>query len=292
MKTLKVLVSLSFLFIYGAGCSFFAGPAKNLSLPTLFSDNMVFQRDMPLPVWGTANPGGKVKVEFANQSRTAIVGKDGKWRVDLDKMSAGGPFRLKVIGKKTKTFKNVMVGEVWICSGQSNMEMPLEGWGKVMNYKQEIANADYPNIRLFQVKHTTSLVPLDTINCSGWQECSPKTVPEFSAAAYFFGRHLYKDLNVPIGLIHTSWGGTIAEAWTSGEALKKLPDFVDAVKKIEAQATEKGDPIAKYKADLKKWNENIIKNDAGFSNGSPVWNKPDLKTAGWKTMKLPTLWEK
>jgi len=292
MKNARVLVSLSFLFIYVAVCSFFAGPAKNLNLPTLFSDNMVFQRDMPLPVWGTASPGGKVQVEFANQSKTAVVQKDGKWKVILDKMQAGGPFQLKIVGKQTKLYKNVMVGEVWICSGQSNMEMPVDGWGKVMNYKEEIANANYPNIRLFQVKHTTSVVPLDTVNCAGWEECSPKTIPDFSAAAYFFGRHLYKDLKVPIGLIHTSWGGTIAEAWTSGEALKTLPDFVDAVKKIEAQSAEKGDPMVKYKADLKKWNENITKTDSGFSNGIPVWNNPALKTSGWKTMKLPTLWEK
>ena len=288
METMKMIFFSIFASLILGGCSFSGGPATNIKLPTLFSDNMVLQRDISLPVWGTANQGGELQIKINGQLKKALVGEDGKWRADLDKMSAGGPYTFEVIGKDTTIFKNVMVGEVWIASGQSNMEMQMTA---VNNYREEIAKADYPNIRLFQVKHTTSLVPIDEVNCPGWDECSPELVPGFSAVAYFFGRKIYKELNIPVGIIHTSWGGSVAEAWTSNGALKTIPDFVDAVKRVEAARGEKQMTVENYNDILSARNEKVLSGDAGFVNGKPVWNDPNLDVSDWKVMKLPTRWE-
>jgi sialate O-acetylesterase len=286
----RLFIPILIVMLLG-GCSSFHDPAADIKLITLFSDNMVLQRDITLPIWGTAEAGGNVTVEIKDQVKTTTVQEDGQWKVHLDKMPAGGPYELLVIGEDTTIFKNVMVGEVWICSGQSNMEMALSGWGKIDNYEEEIANAVYPNIRLFQVKHTTSTLPLDTVNCPGWNECSPGIIPEFSAVAYFFGRKLHKELNIPVGLIHTSWGGTPAESWTSAEALKKMPDFKNEVELIEVTKDVQQQTIEEYQAELKLWDEKTKAGDAGFKNGQPIWNNPALKLSGWKTMNLPARWE-
>ncbi len=291
MKIFKQLfIPILIISIFG-GCSSVTHPAKDIKLVTLFGDNMVLQRDITMPIWGTADAGGIVEVAINDQIKTTTVQEDGQWKVSLDKMSAGGPYELSIIGEDTTIFKNVLVGEVWICSGQSNMEMAVDGWGKVDNYKEEVANANYPNIRLFQVRHTTSTVLLDTINCPGWEECSPKTIPEFSAVAYFFGQKIHIELNIPIGLIHTSWGGTPAEAWTSAESLKKMPDFKDEVELIQRRKIEQRQTMDEYRAELKKWEESIRPGDAGFKNGQPIWHNPELETSDWKTMEQPTRWE-
>jgi len=288
MKELKYVFASVLLILIISGCSFSGGPATDIKLPALFNDNMVLQRDISLPVWGTANPGGELQVKINGQLKNATAGEDGKWRTDLDKMPAGGPYTLTIMGKDTINYKNVMVGEVWIASGQSNMEMRLQN---IKNGKEEVANADYPDIRLFQVKHTTSLVPLDDVNCPGWEECSPETVPEFSAAAYFFGRKIYKELNVPVGIIHTSWGGSVAEAWTSAGALKTIPDFTEAVDKVIRARNEQQMTAEEYNSILEERFNKVVMGDAGFKDGKPLWNDPDLDVSDWKKMKLPTRWE-
>jgi sialate O-acetylesterase len=277
-----------FLAALLSGCSWLTAPAKHVKLVSLFSDNMVLQRDKPLPVWGTADPGGEVTVRIQQQSKKTKVSDNGTWQVTLDPMPAGGPHELQVIGRETVTLKNVMIGEVWVCSGQSNMEMPVAGWGRVLDYRKEIATADYPNIRLYQVKHTISKTPLDTVNCPGWSACSPETVPEFSAAAYFFGRMLYSELQIPIGLVHTSWGGTVAEAWTSGPALKTMPYFVQKIAEMESTRTY---TMAEYESAMAARKIKIGQGDAGYKNGQPVWNDPQVDLTDWQTMQLPTKWE-
>ena len=280
-------ILLSHLFILFS-CSISNNPALNINLPILFSDNMVLQRDKNIPVWGTAEPGGNVFVEIAGQKKSTEVSEDGKWQINFPPMPAGGPYELTILGQDTIICKNVMVGEVWLCSGQSNMEMAVKSCN---NYNEEVANADYPNIRLFQVKQTTSNQPLDTIICDGWEECSPKTIPDFSSVAYFFGRKLFNELGITIGLIHSSWGGTPAEAWTSAEALKAMPDFRDEVKIIESILPEHKQSMEDYEAEVKLRDEKIVTGDAGFNNGQPIWNNPNLDVQGWKTMNLPTKWE-
>jgi sialate O-acetylesterase len=192
-------------------------------LPAIFSDNMVLQREQPVPVWGWAEAGKEVTVTVAGQSATAKAGADGRWKATLPKLPAGGPHELVVqeAGGPAVTLKNVLVGEVWLCSGQSNMEWPLTA---SMNPQQEIAAANYPKIRLFNVQKKTAAEPQD--DCKGaWTECSPKSVPGFSAVGYFFIRHLHKELDVPAGMIESAWGGTAAEAWTCRKVLESEPSF-------------------------------------------------------------------
>ena len=206
MKNIKIsnlirLFSLTILFLLLLACNKAIPPAKNIELHPLFTDNMVLQQKQDIPVWGLAEPGGEVIVTLNEKEAKAIVGEDGKWQVNLPSVPAGGPYQLVISGEQTKVFENVLVGEVWICSGQSNMEMSVSaGWGKIDNYQEEVANAKYPDIRLFMVDKKMAERPLESLESDGWKELSPESVPEFSAVAYFFGRRLHKDLNVPIAL--------------------------------------------------------------------------------------------
>src|SRR3954466_2252203 len=197
----------------------------NVSLPKIFADNMVLQRNKAIPIWGWADPNEKITVQFDHQTKSFTADKNGDWKINLDKESAGGPFQLIVKGNNKVTFSNVLVGEVWICSGQSNMEMPIEGWGKVNNHEQEIAAANYPEIRHIKIPNTLNTVLQKDIPGGEWKICSPATAGEFTAVGYFFARELYNQLKVPIGLINTSWGGTHVETWTSREAFESSDEF-------------------------------------------------------------------
>ena len=296
MKKNTLIKSLFFIFILSfiiiSNCTFFKKPATNVRLPILFSDNMVLQRDKKVPVWGTADAGGKVTVKIAGQRRTTGVTEDGNWRIDFRPMSVGGPYELSIIGQDTIIYKNVMVGEVWLCSGQSNMEMPLAGWGEVINFEQEIAEANYPNIRLFQFEHTMSAKPSTKVNSDGWKQCAPATIPEFSATAYFFGRAIHKKLNIPIGLINSSWGGTVVEAWTSADSLRVDPDFAEIIAAADSGGFTEENYWAVFKEKLDSWTFDIqqkIDSLGGYNHG---WEKPNFNSTGWKTMELPTIWEK
>jgi sialate O-acetylesterase len=178
----------------------------------LFTDGAVLQRGQSVPVWGTANNGEKVSVEFGGQ-KLDTTAKDGKWRVDLQPLEAGGPFTMKISGENTVTVNNLLVGEVWICSGQSNMDYRFKG---AASAAEEKPKAKYPNLRMYTVKKVTSPVPQAEAGGS-WVECAPETVDAFSAVGYFFARDLHEKLGVPVGMIHTSWGGTPAQSWTSLE---------------------------------------------------------------------------
>jgi sialate O-acetylesterase len=272
-------------------------PAANISLPILFSDHMILQRDVNVPVWGTADPNGAVTVEFIDQKVSAISDDTGEWKVLLEPLTAGGPHELRIIGKDTYVIRDVLVGEVWLGSGQSNMEMPLAGWGEVENYEQEIAEASYPNIRLFQVDHRMSLKPRKEVPADGWRVCSPENIPEFSSTAYFFGRTLHKKLDVPVGLIHSSWGGTIIEAWMSAESLQSIPDFQQGIVKLtniaetlqEQHSVPSDDDI--FKLIMKQWQDEIPKLDRGLNDPDGNWASFELDTSDWNTMMLPNNWE-
>ena len=197
-----ILVKLFSLFLFLQliiGCQMSPNPAKNITLNPLFTDNMVLQQKQDIPIWGKAEPGGEVVVTLNEQKMKGVVSDDGNWKIRLSPVQAGGPYKLVISGEEIHTINNVMVGEVWVCSGQSNMEMAVHAeWGKINNSKEEVANADYPNIRLFMVDKSMAEKPKENFYSEGWKECSSATIPEFSAVAYLFGRHLHKKLNVPI----------------------------------------------------------------------------------------------
>ncbi len=253
-----------------------AADAKNPFLSPAFSSHMVLQRDREDPIWGWTEPGTKVAVEIGGKSVTATAGADGKWLVKLPSMPAGGPFQVTISGPEPVVLDDVLFGDVWICSGQSNMQFPL---GQAMDAPQEIAAATHPEIRLMTVPNTISTVPKETFEGSGWKVCSPETAAGFSAVGYFFGRDLNRTLNVPIGLIHSSWGGTIAEAWTSAEALAPLGDFNDAIARLPKSAP---DP-AQLRKKTRQW---FQRND----KGTPAWAAADFDDSAWPEMRQPQEW--
>ena len=204
---------------------------SQVTLPPFFNCNMVLQQGIEIPVWGWASKGEKVTVTLDKNTVSTRTDKNGKWRVSLPKMNYGGPYKMTIKGKNFRTIENVMIGEVWVCSGQSNMEFKVSG---TKNAETEIAAANYPNIRLFTVKKRVSKEPMDNLEDGEWWECTPQSVPTFSAVGYFFGRNLYEQLKVPIGLIHTSWGGTVAETWTSAETIAKDADFSEMLTKLKS----------------------------------------------------------
>ncbi len=295
----KMFLSFILLLFILASCSYFKAikkpevkPAERIALPEIFTDNMVLQQKKRCNIWGTAAPGGLVTVQFANQTKKAIVKENGKWLVELSPKKAGGPFELVVFGLDTLRFKNILVGEVWVCSGQSNMEWTVS---KAANAIEEIQQANYPAIRLFTVKRTVSPVPLDTIPAAGWQVCTQQTIPDFSAVAYYFGRQLHKKLNVPIGLIHTSWGGTPAEAWTSQKTLKTLPDFVQKIQAMEANLDSLKEIYSSDQSSfellLKKWQDKLVALEKGTLSNQLAWYEPQLDISSWGEMEVPRKWE-
>jgi sialate O-acetylesterase len=266
-------------------------------MPSIFSDNMVLQQKSNVQFWGKAKPGDNVFINGGwNAFAKTKVNNDGLWKTKIKTIKAGGPYEVKIkIGDSTIVYKNVMLGEVWLCSGQSNMEMPLEGWlpqNVIQNSAEEIKNANYPDIRLFDVTKAVSNKP--EFNCAGrWVECDSKTVAKFSAAGYFFGRELYKYIKVPIGLISAPWGGTPIEAWMSREYLGKLDQYIPVIEKIESMDTE-----------VKKLNEWIQSHpviDVSSKDADHKWEnlefgdsscfKPEFNDENWKTMKLPVFWQ-
>ncbi|HUA66806.1 MAG TPA: sialate O-acetylesterase [Alphaproteobacteria bacterium] len=221
-----------------AAIAFSRDARADIRLPRVFGSHMVLQRDKPIIIWGWANPGETVTVQLGQESRSAQANARGEWKVSLPAMGAGGPFTLTVSGSSTVTFDDVMVGEVWLCSGQSNMEF---GMGNVTNSAEEIAAADHPGIRLLLVQHSWLAQPTNDIDGT-WKVCTPQSVTEggwngFSAVAYFFGRELNQKLGVPIGLIESDWGGTRIESWTPPEGFAMVPALKDEYKRVEA-----GDP--------------------------------------------------
>jgi sialate O-acetylesterase len=197
-------------------CATFLTARADVTLPALLGDHMVIQRGLPVHIWGKAAEGESVSVEFRGNTKSTIADSIGQWSVYLPPAEAGGPFDLTVKGSNTIRVLDVVVGDVWVASGQSNMEFHVK---EVQNSAAEIAGANLPRIRLLHVKNKVGLYPLDDVVAEPWTSCTPESVGEFSAVAYFFGRHLQEKLGVPIGLIETSWGGTPAEAWTSQRTL-------------------------------------------------------------------------
>ncbi|MBI3139124.1 MAG: hypothetical protein HYZ15_11105 [Sphingobacteriales bacterium] len=203
-----------------------AGLYATIKLPALFSNNMVFQRNVQVPVWGWADANEKIELRFHDQVKITRADKSGKWMLRLDPETAGGPYEMTIKGKSSLSVKNILVGEVWICSGQSNMEWRV---GQSMNAKQEMAMANNPFIRHIKIGKTISSLPRADFEKGQWNVCDSSTVADFSAIGYFFARNIYNELKVPIGLINASWGGTNIETWISREAFEGSDEFREMI---------------------------------------------------------------
>ena len=234
-----------------------AGRASaDVKMPAIFSDHMVLQSDTSIPVWGWADPGEKVTVSIGGESKSATADKAGKWSVKLGKLKAGSTLAMRVKGKNSITINDVLVGEVWLCSGQSNMAMTVN---RSKDFDKEQASANYPRIRMFTVARNPQPKPQD--DCKGtWELCSASTVGNFSAAGYFFGRELHNKLRVPVGLINSSYGGTAVEAWTSMAVQEKLPEY-KTISEPWVKATSvpwnQAKADANYEKQLAAWKEKV-----------------------------------
>jgi sialate O-acetylesterase len=238
-----------------AGLCWGVGPVSADVKPHgLFTENMVLQQGTKVPVWGTAEEGETVTVQFQGQEAKATT-KDGRWQVELQNLKPGGPFPMSIAGKNKLEFKNVLVGEVWIASGQSNMEWPLRASS---DPEQHAAAAANPHIRLYTVPKRPADKPQSAVE-SSWVECGPQSVMNFSAVAYFFARDLQKSRNVPVGMIHTSWGGTPAEAWTSQPVLARNSQLSHYLEKREQAVASYANAVEKYQADLAAYKEAAAK---------------------------------
>lgn len=258
-----------------------------LRLPAVFGDHMVLQQGQLIPVWGWAVPGVSVEVTLATAVGNGTVGPDGCWRVNLPVQPAGGPFDLRVTaGSETLVLSDVLVGEVWVCSGQSNMEAPLR---QARDAEAEsVAAAAFTRMRFFTVDRVTARSPRS--DCEGtWQVCSSSTALEFSATGYYFGRKLLQELNVPVGLINSSWCATAAETWTPMKALASHPSLKHYAD--YAASLEQPEAMARYRKDLAAWEDSIFHRDAGMTEAARHWSGMDGGKKGWASVSVPGAWQ-
>lgn len=230
-----------------------ADAPPTVTLFSLFANNMVLQRDMPVPVWGSAAAGEKVTVSFAGQKKQTVAGENGKWHLSLDPLKASASPQTMTVsasgGDQPVKVENILVGDVWVCSGQSNMRRPVS---EVNGAAKEISEAQYPDIRFFEVPMANNDTP--SLELTGdWRSCSPESVAAFSAVGYFFGRELYTHLDVPIGLVWSCVGGTPAEVWTPREVLESLPAFSPMFQAFAEQRKKYEADPATYKKELREW---------------------------------------
>ena len=275
------------LRIYTAAllCFFVFRMSGQVRLPRLIGDGMVLQRDRPIPIWGWAANGEKVSVVFNGKTYRAVAGQDGKWLLRLPVMKAGGPYTMEISGKNRIVLHDILIGDVWLCSGQSNMvhQMRLHS----VRYPEEIANARYPEIRQFWVPTLTDLQgPQDDLPAGSWKSADPEEVLEFSAVGYFFAKDLYEKYHVPIGILNASVGGTPIEAWTSEAGLKEFPGLTEAIEKNKdtAYINHLGRRRAAELSNMPK------PADKGLSGPEP-WYSPGYVPKGWRPIGVPGYWE-
>lgn len=273
--------SLTLAAIFSIG--FVSASLGDVKLPAIVSDSMVLQQQAEINVWGWADPDEKVTISpsWCDQQYTCVANQEKKWKTKIKTPEAGGPYTIKISGKNKIILDNILIGEVWVCSGQSNMEWPLSACATA---KEAVPAANYPQIRLFNLEHAFNRFPQE--DCKGrWFLCSPETAKGFSAVGYFFGRELHKQLQVPIGLIGSNWGGTLAQAWTSADGLKTLPDFTAAVEEVLSVDPKDAERLYQEKKD--RWKREFYALDEGMQQ---EWFKPDFDHSSWETIETPMKW--
>ncbi|HEY1202519.1 MAG TPA: sialate O-acetylesterase, partial [Niastella sp.] len=259
-----------------------------IRLPRLISDNMVLQRNAKLTIWGWAAVGEKVSVRFNNNTYSATTGADSTWRLTLPAQKSGGPYDMEISGSNQITIKNILIGDVWVCSGQSNMELPMERVKE--KYAAVIAQSTNPAIRQFNVATTFEFQKARTDFESGsWVAANPQTVLQFTAVGYFFAKSLYEKNKVPIGLIKASVGGSPAEAWLNADALKPFPKHLEVLAKYKRDGYI--DSIRNAERQFRdNWYQTIWTNDKGLHESTP-WYNPTYDVSSWATMPIPGYWD-
>jgi sialate O-acetylesterase len=260
----------------------------DVKLPRLISNGMVLQRETELTLWGWADEGEDVIISFRDKVYSSVAMSNGQWQVKIPAQTPGGPFQMVIEGKNKIEIDNIMVGDVWLCSGQSNMELPVRRVSQL--YNDEIKNANNREIRQFMVpKHYNFRQPENNIDGGQWIECNPSSVLDFSAVAWFFAVSLHEKYQIPIGLINASLGGSPAEAWMSFDALSPFPHLQN-----EAMRLRNDSLIAKIKNDdrlrIDSWYRLSTEKDAGNAKNSPSWKLPEIRTDNWDTISMPAYW--
>ncbi len=266
-----------------------------VELTPLFTDNMVFQQNCQAPVWGKAAPGATVSVTPSWNGKTykAKADTNGQWSVKID--TPKGSFKkytVTISDGEPVVLQNVLVGEVWLASGQSNMQMPVESWRAVRTNQEDIAGAaQYADLRLLQVSRATGMKEHDYFSADfdKWKESSPETVRNFSAAAWYFGRKLMEELKVPVGVIHSSWGGTIIEAWMSEGTISLYPEQAGALAKVKSLSDSETERERTFDEEINAFIRKADLKDHGKSGGLALWARPDFDDTAWKTITLPCM---
>jgi len=256
-----------------------------LQTHALFTNDMILQREVAVPIWGWAAANEKIIITFNGKSYTGKADKTGKWRVLLPATPAGGPYDLKIAGKsKNINLTNILFGDVWVASGQSNMEWDVASSN---NAAKEIADASDTKIRHFKVPHSCADTPQDKLDGGPWQTTSSKTVGDFSAVGYFFAKELHKNMDVPIGILNTSWGGSRLEPWMSSESL----GYTDLKNVAAQQKQQREQRTQAARAKLQQKIGNFPEKDEGLKDGKALWAAMDVNDVDWKNMTLPGVWE-
>ena len=262
--------------------------AAQVRLPRLVSDGMVLQRDADVAVWGWARPGEVVAVSFLGKNYRATTGPAGQWRVQLPRLQPGGPFEMNIAASNQLTIKNILVGDVWLCSGQSNMETPMSRLRD--KFPDVIAQATNPNIRQFEVPLAYAFQrPRADVTGGKWTAADPQTVLQFSGVAYFFAKEINAKYHVPVGIIKDAVGGSPAEAWLSADALRQFPSYEQQGARYKDSSLVAG-IRQRESAAVANWYQQVHQADQGEARGQQKWSVPDHDASGWATMKVPGYW--
>ncbi|MCF8274651.1 MAG: sialate O-acetylesterase [Flavobacteriaceae bacterium] len=276
MKSFILIILLSF------SCSI----SSQVTLAKIFGDNMVLQRNISIPIWGLAKPNDTIEVNFKQQKVYTKTNANGKWMVKLNPETAGGPFELVVKGENTLIVKNILVGEVWLCSGQSNMELMV---GQSDNAKNEIENAsNYPNIRHIKIPKEINSLPSSDISNGTWDACSPSTVENFTGVGYFFAKKLHDNLQIPIGLINATWGGSVIESWISREGFESSEDFKDLISTMPKASL---DSLVTLKKITTQNRIETLQNSKFSAAKIETYKNINLDDSSWLQMNEPQIWE-
>ena len=266
----------------------------DVTVAPVFSDHMVLQHSSDVKLFGTAKPHARLEIEasWSQEAKTARAASDGKWSVTLQTPGPGGPYSIRVSGGNNEiVLDDVLCGEVWLCGGQSNMEMPVGGtWGKVIGWEQELAHAqDFNGIRLLKVTRATAAQPSDDVDLEwgGWTRTDSQTLDDFSASAWFFGKKIYQELGIPVGLIESCWGGTIIEAWTSPKTLGGMERFKVVLEEIAKMPATKEERAELFEKKVLEWEKEMSTLDYAYKDGKAVWAMPGEDLAEWSRCTVP-----